>query len=353
MLGGLIFSYISSPHFDSHVKEFRLFADVINDIGLTLDMLAPYASLLNFSGSTLFVTSLGQLCKVFCGISAGATKSSITLHFSGKTGNMADLQCKESNQETFVTLLGMTVGIYLAKCLQSLDNNDGAVTSTDDSISSSMTWIIFISLTILHVWANYKGVKILRLNTLNQQRLEELLRPFIDSELIHQNKDTEPNNTPLKIASPNEISENLLESTKKLILSSRIKLGVSIQELLTVDSSSDSKKDKSITNNKKKEDYYLWLIGDIFRDEAYVLNINFFSSPPDKENESLKSKLSRSKYRICVCFKSQASVQDELQAFTHAYLLDSILTMVKSSNNNTTEQSIASISGDTKELIQW
>eukprot|EP00594_Rhizosolenia_setigera_P018442 CAMPEP_0178976664 /NCGR_PEP_ID=MMETSP0789-20121207/23980_1 /TAXON_ID=3005 /ORGANISM="Rhizosolenia setigera, Strain CCMP 1694" /LENGTH=264 /DNA_ID=CAMNT_0020665819 /DNA_START=679 /DNA_END=1470 /DNA_ORIENTATION=+ len=256
---------------------------------------------------------------------------------------MADLQCKESNQETFVTLIGMTVGIYLAKCLQSLDNNDGAVTSTDDSIISSMTWIIFLSLTILHVWANYKGVKILRLNTLNQQRLEELLRPFIDSELIHQDKDTEPNNTPLKIASPNEISENLLESTKKLILSSRIKLGVSIQEL----------KDESITNNKKREDYYLWLIGDIFRDEAYVLNINFFSSPPDKENDGLKSKLSRSKYRICVCFKSQASVQDELQAFTHAYLLDSVLTKVKSSNNKATQPVIASASGDTKELIQW
>jgi hypothetical protein len=34
MLGGLFFSYFASPFFDSYVKEFRLFADVINDLGL-------------------------------------------------------------------------------------------------------------------------------------------------------------------------------------------------------------------------------------------------------------------------------------------------------------------------------
>jgi hypothetical protein len=34
MLGGLLFSYFASPFFDCYVKEFRLFADVINDLGL-------------------------------------------------------------------------------------------------------------------------------------------------------------------------------------------------------------------------------------------------------------------------------------------------------------------------------
>jgi hypothetical protein len=31
MMGALVFSYAASPSLDSHVKEFRLFADVVND----------------------------------------------------------------------------------------------------------------------------------------------------------------------------------------------------------------------------------------------------------------------------------------------------------------------------------
>eukprot|EP00970_Alexandrium_tamarense_P019745 scaffold14402_cov207-Alexandrium_tamarense.AAC.9 len=41
MVGGLLFSYVASSHFDAHVKEFRLVADVLNDVGLTLDMALP------------------------------------------------------------------------------------------------------------------------------------------------------------------------------------------------------------------------------------------------------------------------------------------------------------------------
>jgi uncharacterized membrane protein (DUF485 family) len=74
MIGGLMFSYFASPHFDAHVKEFRLLADVLNDIGLTLDMALPF--LLSFDiewlGSPyLILTSCSTLCKVACGISAG------------------------------------------------------------------------------------------------------------------------------------------------------------------------------------------------------------------------------------------------------------------------------------------
>ena len=41
MIGGLLFSYKASPHFDAHVKEFRLLADIFNDVGLTIDLALP------------------------------------------------------------------------------------------------------------------------------------------------------------------------------------------------------------------------------------------------------------------------------------------------------------------------
>mmetsp|Transcript_30668 Transcript_30668/g.67366 ORF Transcript_30668/g.67366 Transcript_30668/m.67366 type:complete len:284 (+) Transcript_30668:81-932(+) len=116
MIGGLLFSYLASSQFDQCVKEYRLFADIINDVGLTLDMLAPYAG----RSRVLYVTSLATVCKTMCGMAAGATKGSITHHFAIR-GNMADLNAKESTQETLVSLLGMIMGIGLARYLHSLE----------------------------------------------------------------------------------------------------------------------------------------------------------------------------------------------------------------------------------------
>lgn len=113
LVGGLCYSYVAAPHFDAHVKEFRLFADVVNDVGFLLDMLAPVLG----RRYLLLTSSAAVLCKTLCGISAGATKSSITVHFA-VGGNMADLNAKEATQETFVSLTGMLLGMAAARWLQ-------------------------------------------------------------------------------------------------------------------------------------------------------------------------------------------------------------------------------------------
>lgn len=110
MVGGLIFSYYASPHFDANVKEFRLFADLINDVALTLDMVAPLVP----SHCLLGIMSLSTLSKTMCGMSAGATKSSITVHLA-REGNMADLNAK---------------GKCNAKC-DCMQNEDNATVETD------------------------------------------------------------------------------------------------------------------------------------------------------------------------------------------------------------------------------
>ena len=84
LLGGLVFSAAAAPLFDAHVKEFRFFADLINNVGLTLDMLLPLLPASLF----LWSSAASTLCKTMCGMSAGATKGSITQHFaiSGNLG---------------------------------------------------------------------------------------------------------------------------------------------------------------------------------------------------------------------------------------------------------------------------
>ena len=151
MFGSLVFSYLVGASFDVHVKEWRLFADLINDVGLTLDMFAPLVG-----GGTPFaiVAAVGAACKTICGMVAGATRASITAHFAMRS-NLADVSAKENAQETGITLLGLLGGSLLAQKL-----GDSARTA----------WLAFGVLTALHVWANVLGVGCLTFSFLNPQR---------------------------------------------------------------------------------------------------------------------------------------------------------------------------------------
>lgn len=158
MIGGLTFAYLVGPKFDLNVKRWRLFADVINDVGLTLDMVAPY-----FPNIVTEVLCVSQICKTMCGVAAGATRSSLMTHFA-KRDNMADCAAKEGSQETAVKLFGLVFGMYFAN----------AVNSSREAI-----WVAFLSLTIVHVYANYQAVSGLCIPTLNRQRALILVKRFI------------------------------------------------------------------------------------------------------------------------------------------------------------------------------
>ena len=87
MCGSLLFASLVGVGFDENVKEWRLFADLINDVGLTLNMLAPMA------GERFFlVAALGSTCTSICGMVAGATRASITAHFALSGSQKAPLR---------------------------------------------------------------------------------------------------------------------------------------------------------------------------------------------------------------------------------------------------------------------
>jgi len=103
LVGNVLFSWKYSFSFGIEVKQWRLFADVINDLALTLELLSPF-----FASKFVFVCILciASVCKAMCGVSAGATRIAIAKHFALKD-NETDLVAKEGIQETFVTILGM------------------------------------------------------------------------------------------------------------------------------------------------------------------------------------------------------------------------------------------------------
>lgn len=246
MMGGLTFSYWTSSLYDAHVKEFRLFADIINDVGLTLDMLAPYTA----SENVLYITSLAMICKVMCGISAGATKGSITQHFC-KKGNMADLNAKEGTQETLVSLLGMLLGIALAKYLHIIEKED-------KSMATIVSWTIFNVLTLVHIYVNYVGVRVLRLRTLNQERTKVLFEGVINvvAKQCVDNSTNQDSATKalFSLPSPENVNESLFNSTVTLLFPRNIQLGVRIGKALQNLSTSDT---KTLLDNEFKEEHYV------------------------------------------------------------------------------------------------
>lgn len=327
MVGGLLFSYCASSQFDSHVKEFRLFADVVNDVGLTLDMLAPHVG----HGRVLYVSSIATVCKVMCGMAAGATKGSITQHFAIR-GNMADLNAKESTQETLVSLMGMLLGIALARYLHHLEQT---AIDDDDNVGKRMaalvSWSIFVFLTVVHVWANYVGVKLLHLRTLNRERATVALRGLIDAcgdDLINaaelkrrRNGDSAENDALFrKILRPEDVSESLWASTRKLLYPGNLRLGTRLSETM---------------QGMKSEDALHYLQTE-FCDENYVVSV---------VGGGHRKHLAGAK--VCISLRVGASDCDEMKAFLHAMLLRGYLDRLIRTDGNIQ----LSLSQDVKSLI--
>lgn len=171
LLGGILFAWIGSSRFGENMKAWRLFADIINDLGLTLELLSPITGKF-----FLIFACVGSICKALCGVAAGATRAGILAHFSG--GNerkIADISSKEGVQETLVSFIGMVLGLVFSATLQQLGD--------------FATWMIFFLLTLLHVYANYRAVKSLCFRTLNPKRLSILTQNYITHGIVQMPKE--------------------------------------------------------------------------------------------------------------------------------------------------------------------
>ena len=161
MVAGLALAYGCSRDFGRRVRQWRLAADVANDVGMTVQMLAPIVR-----GGAYFVplACVAACCQCACGVIAGATKASISAHFA--RGNFAELVSKEGSQETFVNILGLLGGYA---CLTRLN------------ASATAVWGSFALLTALHVVANVKAVRTVTLTTLNEPRFALCYDAFVAS----------------------------------------------------------------------------------------------------------------------------------------------------------------------------
>ncbi|KAJ4838381.1 hypothetical protein Tsubulata_020529 [Turnera subulata] len=138
-----------------HSNDYKAFLSIA---GMLLDLVSPL-----FPSAFVFVVCLGSVSRSFTGVASGATRAALTQHFALQN-NAADISAKEGSQETVATMIGMALGMLLAHI----------------TIGSPFTiWFCFLSLTMFHMYANYRAVRCLALNSLNIERSSILLQHFM------------------------------------------------------------------------------------------------------------------------------------------------------------------------------
>ncbi|KAG5881575.1 hypothetical protein JTB14_035019 [Gonioctena quinquepunctata] len=170
MLGRIVFAWWKGSGLDSDCKKWRLFADILNDVAMSIELFLPLVS--TFSMQILCVTSV---MKSIVGIAGGATRASITNHQAIKD-NMAEISAKDGTQETVVNLVASIASIYLLNIFSG-------------NISE---WIFIFALMVLHLLSNFLAVKSLIFRNFNDQRLTLVLESyFINGTILNPSKANE------------------------------------------------------------------------------------------------------------------------------------------------------------------
>ncbi|XP_067272911.1 RUS1 family protein C16orf58 homolog [Pseudorasbora parva] len=158
MLGRILFAWLKGNKLDSEAKKWRLFADILNDLAMFMEIAAPH-----FPPFFILIVCIAGIFKSIVGVAGGATRAALTVH-QARRNNMADISAKDGSQETLVNLAGLLVSLALIPLV------------TDNPL---LTFILFFLFTVLHLFANYKAVRSVVMETLNEARLSIVLHRYL------------------------------------------------------------------------------------------------------------------------------------------------------------------------------
>ncbi|CAO2818788.1 unnamed protein product [Amaranthus hypochondriacus] len=156
-VGKLICSNLGA-RMDSEPKRWRIFADVLYDLGTGLEVMSPLCPHL-----FLQMAGLGNFAKGMAVVAARATRLPLYSSFA-KEGNLSDLFAKGEAISTLFNVIGIGAGISLAS-----------------TVCSSMQGKIIVApiLSVLHVCCVVEEMKAVPVNTLNPQRTAMLVADFV------------------------------------------------------------------------------------------------------------------------------------------------------------------------------
>lgn len=266
MISSIGFAYLQGSKFDSDSKKWRLFADVINDLSYLFDLLSSYVAF----GFTL-MQCISSFIKSLVGVAGGATRASLVQH-QARANNMADICAKDGSQETFTNLVALACSLVLVPLVA------GDMTTV---------WILYFSFAVFHLYANYRGIRCLKIPLLNLSRFGHAVDQYL--------KDA-----PYDVNHINDMETVWFFQSCKF--ADRIKLGVPLHKHTY---SSDSL--KKLTQ--------------VFADDSYVLTVDW------KKKQILVSFRDLHNSDLCVH-------EETLKAAFHALILYQVLGEMESNNNS-------------------
>lgn len=304
MLASLLFTSCASRSFGRNVKRWKYFADVMVDIGITLEIIAP--SVLSspaLSWWFLPLVCLGNVCKALCGVAAGACSGAFQLYWSmtliGTQDGISEVSAKNGAQRTVVGGLGLVMAGLLAKCLGG---------------GNMIVWIsLYCALTFVHLMANWWSLKLVALNWLNSWRLR-----FVVDQFLCSAADGATNGG--KLSTPVEVSriEPLLflpelKSKKSLC---PIEMGVSFNRFARLSHHTSSSLQSFLIKKQKQN----------AGKENYILTVGH------KGRKRVKCKR-----RILVAFNSECSNKDIAKSYLHACIVGHELASTSTEHNDVEE----------------
>ncbi|XP_071689448.1 protein root UVB sensitive 2, chloroplastic-like [Rutidosis leptorrhynchoides] len=156
-MGKLICSSLGA-RMDSEPKRWRVFADVLYDLGTSLEVLSPLCPQL-----FLEMAGLGNFAKGMATVAARATRLPIYSSFA-KEGNLSDLYAKGEAISTVFNVVGLGAGIQL-------------LSTVCTSMQGKM--IVGSLLSVVHVYSTYEEMRAAPINTLNPQRTAMIIEDFL------------------------------------------------------------------------------------------------------------------------------------------------------------------------------
>ncbi|KAL7477435.1 hypothetical protein ACHAW6_003240 [Cyclotella cf. meneghiniana] len=307
MVASLLFTSLAASTFRRNIKRWKFFADIMVDIGITLEIMAPSLLSTQFSAWFLPLLCLGNVCKALCGVAAGATGGALQMFWAVKLtrseDGISEVSAKNGAQRTVMGGMGLILAGLTASWLGNID-----VANSNMKMKKKGLWIgLYCGLTLLHLVCNWMSLKLVTLDWLNGWRLHRVVDDFLTSidETPHDCRQD------ILCSNPTEVSKlepiffmPELQSTKSHLSKYPIKLGVSFNQLAKLSGAHLSTL-KSIVTTKHNS----------YKDN-YILKVGHTNTQLEKNR------------CILVSFLSQCSNKEKAKAYLHACLVGRALVSV-------------------------
>ncbi|GKZ28759.1 hypothetical protein AbraIFM66950_000114 [Aspergillus brasiliensis] len=318
----ILFAHRVGTALEPECKMYRLAADVFNDLAMILDCLSP---MIPAGAPRVIVLSTAGILRALCGVAGGSSKASLSAHFS-RWGNLAEVNAKDSSQETIISLIGMLVGSFVVSRVTSF----------------SATWISLLMLLALHLSLNYAAVRSVQMTSLNRQRANIVFSTLLNTDpdltqLLHPEPTKQHSHQPpsWKTLTPAQVSkqEKIFETDGILRWSPTTttsqtlgycRIGISLQQFL---SSTAPFTTRSTPSGSLRTAIPMSGLTALFSKEDYIL---YLTSSSRKKNRT---------WHANILLKNTNTTPSQLKAWAHALLAARVLsTSPWSSSINASEQ---------------